>query len=217
MKIYFIRHGRQCSQLCNVDVALSEEGIRQAELTGVRLEGYGIEALYTSNMVRAVQTGEIINRHLAVTQKVYRGLRETEFGDMEGLTDEELHRKYADFYRERDRFVEDLPYPGGENGEQCFRRMIPDIMDIIRECEREGKKTIAIVSHGGAIRCFLAGILGMDMARRLQFVKTMENCSITEVDYDSKWDRFYIERVNDYSHLEPEENLLRKNFKKSFL
>ena len=34
MKIYLIRHGRQSSKLCNVNVDLSEEGFRQAALVG---------------------------------------------------------------------------------------------------------------------------------------------------------------------------------------
>ena len=37
MKIYLIRHGRQCSKLCNVNVDLSQEGFRQAALVGERL------------------------------------------------------------------------------------------------------------------------------------------------------------------------------------
>lgn len=217
MKIFFLRHGRQCSELCNVDVALSPEGIRQADLAGKRLKKYGIQAIFTSYMIRAIETGNVINNHLNVKTKIYKNLRETEFGDMEGLTDNELHTIYADFYEKRDTFTEDMRYPGGENGSMCYNRMMPAVMDIIAECEEKNIDTIAIVSHGGAIRCFLAGILGMDMARRLQFVKTMENCSITEIDYDRKRDRFYIERINDYAHLEGEEDLLRKHFKKTFL
>ena len=37
MKIFLIRHGRQCSKLCNVDVDLSEEGYRQADRKSTRL------------------------------------------------------------------------------------------------------------------------------------------------------------------------------------
>lgn len=217
IKIYFLRHGRQDSILCNVDVSLSKEGRMQADLVGKRLKNFGIQALYTSDMLRAIETGEEINKYLKVPAKVYRNLREIEFGDLEGLTDEELHSKYADFYKERDKFEEDIPFPGGENGAECFERMMSSIMDIIGECKENNYDTIAIVSHGGALRCFMAGILGMDMAKRLQFVKTMENCSITEIDYDEKRNRFYIERVNDYNHLEENEDLLRKNFKKTFL
>lgn len=217
MKMYFIRHGRQDSMLCNVDVALSKEGKRQAELVGERLKKHEVKAIFTSDMLRAVETGEIINTYINVPLKIYRDLRETEFGEMEGLTDEQLKEKYADFYKERDKFESDMHYPGGENGAECYMRMKSAVMEIIAECEEKKIDTVVIVSHAGAIRCFLTGILGIDMARRLQFVKTMENCSITEIDYDRNRDRFYIERINDYAHLEAEENLLRKYFKKTFL
>ena len=38
MRIYLIRHGRQNSPLCNVNVPLSDAGKRQAELLGERLK-----------------------------------------------------------------------------------------------------------------------------------------------------------------------------------
>ena len=38
MNIYLIRHGRQNSKLCNVDVELSPEGREQADLVGKRLQ-----------------------------------------------------------------------------------------------------------------------------------------------------------------------------------
>lgn len=43
MKLYLIRHGRQCDKRCNVDVSLSEEGIRQAKLAGMRMKDWGVE------------------------------------------------------------------------------------------------------------------------------------------------------------------------------
>ena len=48
MIIYLIRHGRQNSTDCNVNVPLSAEGIRQAELLGERMKNYKIDALYSS-------------------------------------------------------------------------------------------------------------------------------------------------------------------------
>ena len=49
MRLYLIRHGRQCSQLCNVNVDLALEGFRQAELLGERLAGEKIEAVKANN------------------------------------------------------------------------------------------------------------------------------------------------------------------------
>ena len=50
MKLFLIRHGRQCSKLCNVDVDLSEEGYRQASLLGERLFHENIQVVYSSNL-----------------------------------------------------------------------------------------------------------------------------------------------------------------------
>ena len=54
--IFLIRHGRQDSKLCNVNVGLSEAGREQARLLGERLRTYGIEKMYASELSRAVET-----------------------------------------------------------------------------------------------------------------------------------------------------------------
>ena len=61
MKIYLIRHGRQCSKLCNVNVDLSQEGFRQAALVGERLVKKNIDKVYSSDYLRAVQTAQAAN------------------------------------------------------------------------------------------------------------------------------------------------------------
>ena len=58
--IFLIRHGRQCSKLCNVDVSLDESGRKQAKLAGKRLISYKLEKLYCSQLIRAKETAEII-------------------------------------------------------------------------------------------------------------------------------------------------------------
>ena len=76
MRLYLIRHGRQCSQLCNVNVDLALEGFRQAELLGERLAGEKIEAVYSSHLLRAFQTAETANRFWNVEHIVKEELRE---------------------------------------------------------------------------------------------------------------------------------------------
>ena len=49
--IFLVRHGRQCSKLCNVDVSLDESGRKQAELAGKRLISYQLEKLYCSQLI----------------------------------------------------------------------------------------------------------------------------------------------------------------------
>ena len=83
MNIYMIRHGRQRSALCNVNVELSEEGHRQAQLVGERLQSYGIDGLYATHLIRAVQTAGHISEclNLPVTEMDY--IHEIDYGEWE--------------------------------------------------------------------------------------------------------------------------------------
>ena len=56
MIFYLIRHGRQNSSDCNVNVPLADAGIKQAKLLGKRLRNYSIDAVYCSDLIRAKQT-----------------------------------------------------------------------------------------------------------------------------------------------------------------
>ena len=113
MKLYLIRHGRQSSKLCNVDVDLSEAGFRQAALVGERLVPAKIDAVYSSDLLRAVQTAQSANIYWNVEHFVRPGLREISFGHMEGMTDAAIAEQYRDFKREQQKMERDLAYPGG--------------------------------------------------------------------------------------------------------
>ena len=97
MNIYLIRHGRQNSRLCNVDVELSKEGREQADLLGKRLEKYDIDAVYSSQLIRAKETADIINSHLNKPRFIDERWQEADFGGMTGLSNEEMKEKYGDY------------------------------------------------------------------------------------------------------------------------
>ena len=215
IKIYLIRHGRQNSPLCNVDVPLDEAGQRQAALVAKRLKNYNIQALYSSNLIRARQTAEIIGEELKLSNNIEENLKEISFGALEGLGDAEIKERFGDFLEERAKAVSDIPYPDGESGRDVYNRAFPVIQSIIARAKEDNMENIAIVSHGGVIRTLVAGVLGADFAKKLCVSKNLENCSITEIDYDEKYDKFIVERVNDYAHIEVEPTLLRKYFKRS--
>lgn len=209
MYIYLIRHGRQSSPLCNVNVELAEAGRTQAELLGKRMAHYGIDALYSSHLVRAIQTAEILNRYLKVKHEIRTDLQEISFGDLEGLSHDEIEGSYSEFLKERELMISDIPYPGGENGTMAYERG----RRVMDEIVTHDYKNVAVVTHGWLIRSLLAGLLRMNMSDKLLLVKQLENCSITKLYYDREKKRYYIEGVNDYAHLEMDETLLRKYFR----
>lgn len=209
INIFLIRHGRQNSPLCNVDVELSPEGRHQAELLRDRLKNYDIDAIYSSNLIRARQTAQIINQAFKLPHEIREDIREISFGLMEGKSDEYIEEHFHDFKVEQKTLSKDLPYPGGENGADVKERAMP----IIREIARSGNKNIVVVTHGGVIRSLLAELIGRNQASRFLFAVSLENTGITQLIYHPKEDRFYLERFNDYAHLEEYPELHRSKFK----
>lgn len=210
MNLYLIRHGRQDSELCNVNVPLCDIGKVQAELVGRRLAGYGISALYSSSLIRAVETAQIINKVLQVPYFQEEALEEIDFGQLTGLTDEQIQEQFGDFMKKRNQIAEDLPFPGGECGQDVWNRTMP----LIEKIAAGPYENVAVVTHGGVIRSLLAGIVGGDFSKKLVFSKALENCSITQLRIEKENKRIFIERINDYAHLEADETLLRRSFKK---
>lgn len=207
--IYLIRHGRQSSKLCNVDVCLDEAGKRQAYYLAQRLKGYDIHRLYCSGLKRAVETAEILGRNLGLQPEQVEQWREIDFGELTGREDAEIEVKYADFRRERARMNSDLPYPGGESGQDVICRVMPELLNICRQPQER----IAVVTHGGVIRALCAKLLCTDLKNKLRFSIDLENTSITEILYNEMSGEFYVERLNDYAHLEPYPELLRSSWK----
>lgn len=206
MKIYLIRHGRQCDTRCNVDVALSEAGFRQADLVGLRMKDWGIQKVYSSDMIRARQTAETANKHWNVEHEIVPQFRELNFGDMEGNETNELNTIFADFKARQDLMVEDLRHPGGESAGDLVARGMPALQKVAES----GLECVAIATHGVWIRAIVCHVLGIDLAKWKLLGTTFENGSITQLDYHPETGRFTLERFNDFAHLEPYPELLRK-------
>ena len=234
MIIYLIRHGRQNSSDCNVNVPLSEEGKRQAKLLGERMKRYPVDALYSSDLIRAVETAQIAFADcpdLLSNHQIRPGIAEMDFGALTGIEDIKVKEYYRDYYKTQgelfasgskipteafmdgvsryvgDFFVppEEMWYPEGENGAMVLERAMP----VVREWIASGKQNIAVVTHGGLIRVLLCALFGGNFGRRLQFGTSLENCSITQIHYDEEKNAFFLDRFNDYAHIETEPSLLR--------
>ena len=209
MRVLLIRHGRQNSPLCNVNVPLSEEGKLQASLLGDRLANEQVDAVWSSNLIRAVETADIINEKLHAERVLREDLKEISFGDMEGLSDLEIADVYEDFLRARSKMELDMAYPGGENAQDVLNRVLP-ILHEIYECDYE---TVAVVTHGGVIRSVVAHYLGMDLARVPLLATQLENCGVTELWVRKADHRVLLHRFNDAAHLEQYPELMRNGWK----
>ena len=142
------------------DIALSEEGIKQAQLLKDRLNGE-FDYIYASPLSRALETANII---ASVTDKkvvVANDIREINFGEWEGLTVHEIAESYPEKFKDwRNDKVESKICGGDLSILNAANRAKNCVLNIINE--NKGKK-IAIVAHGGIIKAALIGLFEWDM------------------------------------------------------
>ena len=164
-----------------------------------------IDAVWSSDLIRARETADIINEKIRAPRFIREGLREISFGDLEGLSDDVIMERYADFFAARASMKQDLPYPGGESAADVIRRAVP-VMD---EIAKSGAETVAVVTHGGVIRSLVTHYLHMDGAYVPLLARHLENCGITEFYYRESDGEMLLNRFNDFAHLTDHPELLR--------
>lgn len=168
------REGRWQGQTHGV---LTEEGVRQAKQLADHLDG-SASAVYSSPLRRALVTAAAIAERSGVTVEERPGLMEMAFGDWEGMKPDEIassHRKDWSVIYEQGR---DLPRGrSGETMADVGSRVAKEI-DRVAFAHPEGGGVV--VSHGGAIRSYAAGFLGLPFVDR-QALSIPSNTSITTV------------------------------------
>jgi broad specificity phosphatase PhoE len=148
-EILLVRHGETDWNLerrvqGHTDRALNETGRAQARALAVELDDEPLDAVYSSDLARASETARIVaeQRNMAVT--TVPELREKHFGTWEGLTDEEVFRRFPEARRGQ--------WGDGETTEELSDRVLAALRRIARE-HPEGR--VLVVTHGGPFRVVL--------------------------------------------------------------
>lgn len=199
MNIFLVRHGQKIEDDKNHEsLGLTEEGFKQADLLGKRLSKYDIQKIYSSNMKRAIQTSEGLNKYLGVEIITKPELREIHMGDCNIHGWHYLEKKYPLFMEEFRKHNSDPRYPpNGECGNDVWQRAKEVIYEII-EADYEN---VVVVTHGGIIRSLICGLLNIDQNRRFYLGDPPENCSISVIKYNKKSKEFFMHSFNDCAHL----------------
>ncbi len=154
-RLVIVRHGYSVTNAAKrytgqMDVALTEEGHRQASAVASYLTTHEkIDAIYASDLTRAVDTARPTAACLGIDIIPMPALRELGMGVWEGMSLEDVKRDYADVMARR-AVDPSYPCPEGESFADLFARVSEAIDKILTDCEG---KTVAVFSHGGAIRC----------------------------------------------------------------
>ena len=201
-KLFLVRHGetdwnKEGRYQGQSDIELNATGIRQAERLRDRVNGERIDAIYSSDLRRALTTAEIVASGQGLDVMICSELSEIDFGELEGKNFAEtlLHPTHSRWWKSRD---PQMCLPGGESMNQVSSRVSQFITRINTLSSEE---TILVVAHGMSLRALLCLLLEMDVKYWWQFQLSHASLSMVRL---SQWGPI-LSLLNDTSHMTGDE------------
>lgn len=154
MKLLLIRHGETTGDIEDryggaYDDHLTKKGRQQLQQAAEQLAGQKIDVIFTSSLIRARESADIINKKLNTRIEVIDNLRERNYGVLGGLTKSEALEKYPEAVEAHtDPANTD---PEGES-QIDFTERVLSAFALIKESNYD---VVAVVSHGGPIKTIM--------------------------------------------------------------
>ena len=128
-EMWLVRHGQTDWNLRGIyqgqsDIPLNETGIAQARELAASLSGTRFDAIYSSDLSRAVHTASLIAEVLGLPVNTDPRLREINQGVWEGQTIEAVREKYRPDFSRNPKYISTPRAEGAESLEQVVRRMV---------------------------------------------------------------------------------------------
>ena len=187
MKIITIRHGETDWNVAkriqgSNDIELNRTGLRQAERLAERLAAEPCDIIYSSDLLRAKKTAEIINSRHGVDLITTPILREADFGEFEGrfTTDAKISDAFTAYM------------------EDHVHAYFAKVHAYLDEILRSNHKSIFIVGHFGTVRAILCYLLRIPAEKRGLY--TIGNTAI-HIFEKMPNGKFYMSLENDTAHV----------------
>ncbi len=152
MKLLLTRHGKTKENIAGIVLGqnpgeLSDEGIAKALELKEKLKEYHIDAVYSSDLKRCIDTSKLLTANTNIDIKLEPRYREINFGHYQG-------RPYSavkgDFITQMD-----LAFPGGESNNQLIKRVIDATNELLKNHKDQ---TVLVVTHSGPISVINAAV-----------------------------------------------------------
>ena len=165
---YLVRHGETEStrkgNICGeLDVPLTEEGLMNAEIIADTLMDVGIDSIFSSPLIRCVQTSDTIAK--AVRKPTYfkhSGLLEKKEGEWEGKNYWQIRSENPKLWEKWSKDPINVTPPGGESVADFVAR-IGRAMEDIRKNYEIGQR-IVLSTHAGVIKAIIIHTLDIPVA-----------------------------------------------------
>lgn len=194
MILYLARHGQSEANVLRVfsnDLnkhGLTEIGRTQAEQLAQRMSGYSIKRMFTSPILRAVQTAEIVSHRLEIDFHIEPALSEFSVGTWEGRTDEagwEAHKHLFEKWLVDKDLLSSIG--GGENYQDVKNRYLPFILSLVSD-ETSDADTL-LIGHGGTTLAMLPCLTSDLQPEELLKIK-YPNTAVIKLEWSGKTFRF---------------------------
>tara|TARA_B110000196_G_C21134246_1_gene660157 strand:+ start:511 stop:1116 length:606 start_codon:yes stop_codon:yes gene_type:complete len=151
---------------------LTTQGINEATSAGIELKDkdYQFDIMFTSDLLRAQKTGEIILEQLGVKNLPivkHQALNERNYGDLSGFNKDEARKKWGDEQVHIWRRSFDTPPPGGESLKDTSARVLPYFKKEILPQLLQGNNVL-ITAHGNSLRSL---VMELDQLTKEQVIK----------------------------------------------
>jgi broad specificity phosphatase PhoE len=165
MQLYFVRHGESEAN-CLHEISnrgqkhgLTAKGREQVATLAAQLVPNNINQIFTSPLLRATQTADILSDALGLPYQITDALREYDCGILEGKSDEAAWEQYRQL---RSTWINDhhwdVRIEQGESFLDMKQRFIPFIQELLHQADQTEEK-ILLIGHGGLYACMLPLIL----------------------------------------------------------
>lgn len=168
-KLWLIRHGETHWNAGSriqgsTDIPLNPTGLRQAQAVAGWMQPQEIQAVYSSGLQRAQQTATPLAISKGLSVDIHVNLAERNFGEFQGLTPDEIYRRFPEKYTSWQSREPDFCPQDGESLTDFYSRVRDAIQVIIA---RHAGETVAVVTHGGVLDIVyrIANQLSVQLAR----------------------------------------------------
>lgn len=178
----------------HMDSPLTESGRVQAEAIATSLQTVEVNALYSSDLGRAYSTAQVVSHKTGQDILTDKRLRELHLGKFEGLTEEEVRKRFPEEYVYLKKAEPDYIYPGEESKKQFSLRVISCLEKLMGKHQGE---QIVVITHLGALSRLIRYTLGMPVVGSNEY--KICNAALNIFSYENK--RWQLEIWGDLSHL----------------
>jgi broad specificity phosphatase PhoE len=199
LEILLVRHGATDWNLAgrcqgSTDRELSEAGVRQATALAETLSRETINAIYSSALLRARNTAQLISQPHGLAVRIEHDMRELDHGELEGLTFDEIKQQYPDFIQKWRAEPAELQVPGGERLSDVQQRALVALERIA--AAHEASDRVIVVSHNFPILGVICHITGTHLNSYRDF--RLEPCGHTRIVQNSHGWR--LTHINDKAY-----------------